>query len=81
MELVSSSALGEVELKRREKEAAAFILVIDEGRDTEDTIRKVVPQKGAWKEIYQMQTDYDEKSLLQHRIYFLKQEIAWDRPH
>lgn len=48
MELVSSSALGEVELKRRKKEAAAtFILVIDEGRDTEDTIRKVVPQKGA----------------------------------
>jgi len=28
-----------------------------------------------------MQTDYGEKSLLQHRIYFLKQEIAWDRPH
>lgn len=25
--------------------------------------------------------DYDEKSLLQHRIYFLKQEIARDRPH
>lgn len=69
---MSNSALGEVESERRKKETAAFILVIDEGRNTEDTIRKVVPQKGAWKEIYQMQTDYDEKSLQQHRIYFLK---------
>lgn len=44
---MSSSALGEVKLKKGKKAAAAFILVIDEGKDTEDTIRKVVPQKGA----------------------------------
>lgn len=46
---MSSSALGEVKLKKkkRKKAAAAFILIIDEGKDTEDTIRKVVPQKGA----------------------------------
>lgn len=34
-------------IKKKKKAAAAFILVIDEGKDTEDTIRKVVPQKGA----------------------------------
>lgn len=67
--------------KRRKKEAAAFLLVTNEGRDTEDTLRKAVPQKGTWKEIYQMWTDYDEKSLLHHGIYLLMQEIAWDRPH
>lgn len=33
--------------KKEKKETATFILVIDEGRDTEDTVRKVAPQKGA----------------------------------
>lgn len=51
MKLVSSSTLGEVELKRRFKKAnkkkAAFTLIIDYGIDTEDTIKKVAPQKGA----------------------------------
>lgn len=44
MKLVSSSTLGEVELKRRFKKAnkkkAAFTLIIDYGIDTEDTIKK-----------------------------------------
>ena len=46
----------------------------------EDTIRKVLPQKGAQNEAYQKWAGYDEKFLLQHRISFLEQEIDWDRP-
>lgn len=49
--------------KKFKKRAAAFTLVIDEGRNTEDTIKKVVPQKCTLNEMYQIWTDYDGKIL------------------
>lgn len=72
--LVSRSALEETEFKEKKKKlkkrAAAFTLVIDEGRNTEDTIKKVVPQKCTLNEMYQIWTDYDGKILTTRQNLF-----------
>lgn len=80
MELVSSSVLGEVELKEEKKKGSIHFCYC-RGERHGGHHKKILPQKGAQNKAYQMQTGYDEKFLLQHRIYFQKQEIDWDRPH